>query len=133
VSKVITLIVFLTVTVLLFVFSGTLEGGSYLLESIGIDDPANIANTSFWGLLATMGALSVVGAIVGAIVTRSLQGILFFSVGAGMIPILRAMFMDLILVFNQLRNVNDALAIILIAPILVVIVFIIYDWIRGRD
>lgn len=132
-SKIITLTIFLTVTTLLFVFSGTLEGGSYLLEAIGIDDPSNIANTSFWGLIASMGALSIVGAVVGALVTRSLNGILFFSVGAGMIPILRAIFLDLISVFNQMKAINEPLAIILISPIMVVLVFIIYDWVRGRD
>ena len=125
------------VVVLLFHFSGLLEeqpsGTGYVLNNLGLTNPANFGSTTFWGIIVGIGALGLVGIIIGATFLRSLEAALFLGIGISLIPVFIGIGWDLILIFNILRQTNNMFAVIVISPLLYAYGLTIYDWVRGRD
>ncbi len=147
-SRLTTMILFISIILLLFHFGGMFGDASavncsdsttfgslngYILNTLGATCPQNFGSSTMWTTIAGLGALALAGIIVGGILTKSLDLTLFAGGGIFLIGIFILIGWDLIFVFGKLREVNNMLAVMLISPMLIAYVLAIYDWARGRD
>jgi len=135
-SRMITSAILVSVVVLLFHFAGMLEdspsGTGYVLNNLGLTNPQNFGGTTFWTTVVGIGAISLAGIAIGGYVTRSLEGSIFFGVGILLIPVFIGMGWDLILIANEIRQINNMLAVMIISPLFFAYGLTIYDWAMGR-
>lgn len=136
-SRIITGILVVSVVMLLYQFAGLVPDSnpsSYVLGTIGLREPQNLRSTDFYTTIFGLNALVVVGvAIAAAVITRSLQLSMYVAVGGTLVSVIFYVIWDLVTVFLKLKETNEMFAVLLIAPILFVLMFSIYDWLRGTD
>jgi len=136
-ARTITMMLIVSVVVLLFHFSGLLSGNpslnGYLLSNLGLTTPENIGTTSFWVTLLTISTISIAGAVISGLITRSLEFSLFVGVGVVIVPIFLGMIQDLILIYLKISETSPMLAVMIVSPLMVTWGLTIYDWVRGRD
>ena len=133
-SRLVVATLIITVTILLFHFAGIIPSGTptgFVLGNLGLLHPENFDSTSFYQTLILLGALGVGGVTISLFVSKSLETAVFYGVGIILVPLLLSMLWDLILIFNQLSQLSNFLAVVIIAPLIVVWLMSLYDWVRG--
>lgn len=130
-GKLISFILILVIIDILFLATGqlTLSSPSSLIIT-AIQDPTVLNATNFWTILITgIGALVVVSAIIAGIATRN-SDITIFAAMAGSLALLIG---DYLVIYNHLASINQPLAIIIMAPIMITFTLTIVEWLRGKD
>ncbi len=117
---------------LLFLITGQL--GQNSPTSIIINsflDPGNINTGQLWVLLITGGIslLTVGAAVVVGIVSRSFEIVIFIPIAIG----LAALIGDFATIFVYLASFNVVIATLVMAPIMILFVMTIVEWLRGKD
>jgi len=125
----ITMLVFID---LLFLVTGQLTGSLTSILFTAIIDISVIRTSNFWVSLAGAGGLTALLSIsaitVGFIVTKS-DMVLFIPI-AITLSVLAA---DFIVVFNLLKIHSVILATFVMAPIVILYILTILEWLRGKD
>jgi hypothetical protein len=117
---------------LLFLITGQLGLNSPTSIIINaILDPGNITTSQLWILLITGGIslLAVGAAVVVGIVSRSFEIVLFVPMAIG----LSALIGDFATIYVYLASFNAVLATLIMAPIMILFVMTIVEWLRGKD
>ena len=133
-SRIVVATLIITVTILLFHFAGIIPDGTptgFVLGKLGLIHPENFDSTAFYKIIIGLGALGIGGVTISLFASKSLETAIFYGVGILLVPFLLSMILDLILIFGLLSQFNNFLAVIVIAPLLVVWLVSIYDWVRG--
>ncbi len=130
-GKLVTFLVMLFVIDLLFLATGqlTLDSPSSLIIN-AIQDPSIIQDSNFWTILITgVSALAVGAAVIAGIATRNSDIAIFITMGTA----LALLTGDYLAIYNHLASINKPLAILIMAPIIVIFTLVIVEWIRGKD
>ncbi len=117
---------------LIFLITGQLTSSSPTSIIINaILDPANIEASQLFVLLITGGIslLAVGAAVVVGVISRSFEIVLFIPVAIS----LSVLIGDFATVFVYLASINVVWATIIMAPIMVLFVMTIVEWLRGKD
>ncbi len=130
-GKMLTFIVILIFIDLMFLMTGQLEidsPGSVIINAV--NNPESLATSNFWIVLITgIAGLVVTAVVVIGLVTRNSDMLLF----AGMAGTLALLIGDYIAIFLYLKNINPVLATIVMAPLMIIYVFVVVEWLRGKD
>lgn len=116
---------------LMFIITGqitTTSPGSVLLNAIL--DPSNIKTSSFWIVLigATgIGALATLAGFAIGFVSRAGISVLGFVVIATSMALLVG---DFVSIFLYLRNLNAILATIIMAPLIILYILTVVEWLK---
>ncbi|KKN09623.1 hypothetical protein LCGC14_1044780 [marine sediment metagenome] len=117
---------------LIFLITGQLTQSSPTSVIINaVLDPANIEISQLFILLITGGIslLAVGAAVVVGVISRSFEIILFIPVAIS----LSVLIGDFATVFVYLASINVVWATVIMAPIMVLFVMTIVEWLRGKD
>jgi hypothetical protein len=151
-SRMLTSVLFVVVTILLFNFAGFYNYGkgidaadcaddtsfrsvaSYTLRELGATCPQNIKDTDFYALIGTaLAALIVAGVAISVFRSTSLDTAIYQAATAGLIALFGTLIMDIGLIFNQLADLNFMLAILISAPLVIAWTYGLFDLVRGKD
>ena len=130
-GKLITLISMLIIIDLLFLATGqlTLDSPSSAILN-GIQDPSILKDSNIWTILiAGIGVLAVVSAVIAGIATRNSDIVIFVSMGTA----LSVLVGDYITIYNHLASINKPLAVLIMSPIIMIFTLTIVEWVRGKD
>ncbi len=117
---------------LIFLITGQLTQSSPTSVIINaILDPSNIETSQLFILLITGGIslLAVGAAVVVGVISRSFEIVLFIPVAIS----LSVLIGDFATVFVYLASINIVWATIIMAPIMILFVMTIVEWLRGKD
>ena len=131
-GKLIRMISILIFIDLLFIITGQLTLNSPTSAIIqAILDPANIQSSQLWTLLIISGIsiLSLTTAVVVGIVTRNLEFFFFVTISLGFATLVG----DFVTIFVHLASFNIVLATLIMGPIIILFVFTVLEWLRGKD
>ncbi len=94
-------------------------------------DPGNIQSSQIWTLIITGGLtlLTLTTSVVVGIVTRNVEFFFFIPIALGM----ATMVGDFATIFVHLASLNIVFATIIMAPIMILFLFTILEWLRGKD
>ncbi len=131
-GKLVSFISILIFVDLLFLITGQLvitSPTSVFLQAIL--DPSSLQSSQIWVLFVTAGmaTLTIIGSVVAGIVTRNVEFFFFVPIALGMVT----MAGDFITIFLYLASLNIVLATVTLAPIIVLFVLVIMEWLRGKD
>ena len=136
-SRMITMMSIIVVTVLLFHLAGVIPAGStapgFLLTQTNLIDPQNLGDSSIYLVVAGLLTLGLAGLTVGTLVTRSFEAGLFYGVGVFIIGFFLNVFWDLIVIYEQLKLLDENFALLITLPLMLIYLLSIYDYARGRD
>jgi len=110
---------------------GLLEGGTTSTFLNIIINPEQILSAEFFRTLfdPTQSTLyGVLAAAAGIILARYRSDLTIF---AAAIPVLISYGLDLIIIFNTVKDINEVFAILVFAPMIVVYVITVAEWWRG--
>lgn len=128
---------FIVVVVLLFHFAGLLEGqpsgAGYILNNLGVTNPENFNTSVFWITIVAIGTIAVAGIVVGGYLSKSFDLAFFAGATVPLLAIMVLIGLDLILIFNVLRQTSHMFAVMIVSPLLFFYGLSLYDWARGRD
>jgi len=135
-GKMINFLVILIFIDLLFIVTGQLvitetNPSSLILQAIL--DPETILSTQFFATFFTVAGVAsilTVGAVVTGIINKAGIDIIGF---ASATVLLTGLAGDYITIFNLLRVQNPILATLLFGPIIVLFIFVLVEWVRGKD
>lgn len=91
-------------------------------------EPESMTSFSFYATMATL-----IGTSAAAIYIGFIQKNAELAVATAMAPVLIALLWSFIDVFNKLKSINMIIAILVLAPLLLMFFITILDWWRGRD
>lgn len=132
-GKLVSYISILVAIDLLFLITGQLGTDSTTSIIIGsILDPSSITFANLWKTLilaAGIGGLTLAAGVFTGIISRASEVIIFIPIALG----LSVLVGDFISVFNYLRSFNLVLATLVMAPIIIIFVVTILEWLRGKD
>jgi hypothetical protein len=133
-AKIHAYIITITVLILLFNFGGLISntGTSYVLGQMGLREPQNFDDTSFYATLIAITTISLAGVSIGLIYGRSADMILLASV-VSIAAYTVLIGWDLIVLFNTLRQVNTFLATMVTGPVLILFFLSVAEWVRGMQ
>lgn len=117
---------------LIFLITGQLTSSSPTSVIINaILDPSNIESSQLFILLITGGIslLAVGAAVVVGVISRSFEIVLFVPVAIS----LSVLIGDFATVFVYLASINVVWATVIMAPIMILFVMTIVEWLRGKD
>lgn len=117
---------------LIFLITGQLTQSSPTSVIINaILDPSNIQSSQLFILLITGGIslLAVGAAVVVGVISRSFEIVLFVPVAIS----LSILIGDFATVFVYLASINVVWATVIMAPIMILFVMTIVEWLRGKD
>jgi len=118
---------------LLFIITGQIGGNSPTsILFNAIIDPSTIKSVGFWSVIigaAGIAGLSGTAGVVSGFLTTPLQIGLF----AAMALSLATLVADFISIYSVLRIHSEILAIIIMAPIIILLVFTIAEWLLNKD
>lgn len=117
---------------LLFIMTGQLTLNSPTSVIIqAILDPSNIQGSQLWTLIIISGisGLALVTAVVVGIVTRNLEFFFFVTISLGF----AALVGDFVTIFIHLASFNRVLATVVMGPVIILFVFTVLEWLRGKD
>ncbi len=117
---------------LIFLITGQLTQSSPTSVIINaVLDPANIETSQLFILLITGGIslLAVGAAVVVGVISRSFEIVLFVPVAIS----LSVLIGDFATVFVYLASINVVWATVIMAPIMILFVMTIVEWLRGKD
>lgn len=135
-GKLINLIAILIFIDLLFIITGQLtindtNPSSLILKAI--IDPQTILSTDFFKtffVVAGVSVLTIGGAVLVGIINKAGIDILGFATATVLLTGLAG---DYITIWNILRAANPILATLIFAPIIVIFIFVLVEWVRGKD
>lgn len=134
------ILTFIIVVDLLLHFSGLLATAgtptSYALSNLGLTQPENIGTSSFWTTIGILGTLSVAGVVAGIKFGTDYQTIIYFGVGALLIPFFLGMIGDFWIVTGLAADVSPALGMvttIIFGTMIFSAAFTILEWARLKD
>ena len=135
-GKMINLIIILVFIDLLFIVTGQLSiaetnPSSLILQAIL--DPQTILSTQFFALFFSVAGLATIlttGAVLVGIINKAGIDIIGF---ASATVLLTGLAGDYITIWNLLRAQNPVLATLIFAPIILMFIFILVEWVRGKD
>lgn len=133
-GKLIGYILIISVFYILFAMTGQLgvESDFSLIVS-ALANPELLLTSAWWLTLIKgtggISALIVGGGIIAGIATRNSDITIFSAMAAGLVLLSG----DFILIFNNLKQYNFPLAIIIMSPIIVSYAMVVVDWLRGKD
>ncbi|KKM62199.1 hypothetical protein LCGC14_1524070 [marine sediment metagenome] len=135
-GKMINLIIILVFIDLLFIVTGQLSiaetnPSSLILQAIL--DPQTILSTQFFTLFFRVAGLATIlttGAVLVGIINKAGIDIIGF---ASATVLLTGLAGDYITIWNLLRAQNPVLATLIFAPIILMFIFILVEWVRGKD
>ena len=84
-------------------------------------------------VVAGLLTLGLAGLTVGTLVTRSFEAGLFYGVGVFIIGFFLNVFWDLIVIYEQLKLLDENFALLIKLPLMLIYLLSIYDYARGRD
>jgi len=132
-GKLVSYISILVAIDLLFLITGQLGTESTTSIIIGsILDPSSITFANLWKTLiltAGIGGLTLAAGVFTGIISRASEVIIFIPIALG----LSVLVGDFISVFNYLRSFNLVLATLVMAPIIIIFVVTILEWLRNKD
>ena len=117
---------------LLFLITGQLGVNSPTSAIVGaITSPGTMVSSQWWTLLITGGIslLFVGAAVVIGVVSRSFEIVIFVPMAIA----LAALIGDFATIFVYLASFNIVLATVIMAPIMILFVITIVEWLRGKD
>ncbi len=132
-GKLVTYVSILVFIDIIFLVTGQLEKispTSIILNAF--TDPASMKSTQFYVVFlgaAGISAIASTGGVTTGIVTRGID-ILAFTL---MALALATMLGDFVTIYTTLNEYNAVLATILMAPLLMLFVVTIAEWLRGKD
>ena len=119
--------------IILFNLAGLVSGGTgYILGNLGITNPANFGNTTFYATLAAMFTITLAGVAIGSVVFKDASLVLLTTtvvIGGTM----GLMGPDIIILFNNLVLTNASMALLITGPLIVVWIFTVVEWVRGMS
>ena len=135
-GKLINLIAILIFIDLLFIITGQLtindaSPSSLILQAI--IDPQTILSTDFFKtffVVAGVSVLTVGGAVLVGIINKAGIDILGFATATVLLTGLAG---DYIVIWNILRVAIPILATLIFAPIIVIFIFVLVEWVRNKD
>ena len=117
----------------LFLVTGQLGLNSPTSVIIGaIQNLSDIKGTTlFIAILGIAGiaALASTAGVKSGLFSSAIQATLFIPMALG----LAAMIGDFVTVFNKLADFNFVLATVVMSPIMVIFIFVVAEWVRGKD
>ncbi len=136
-GKLLNYIIMIVMIDVLFLVTGQLGANSPTSLILGaIQGLTEIKGTQLWlTLIGVAGgavgitALLVVGTVRVGLVTTFLQALIFIPIALALI----AMIGDFSTVFLKLADFNVVLATVIMAPIMIIFVFVVVEWVRNRD
>lgn len=146
-GKAITYLVILIFLDLFFIVTGQICSGTTecSISSIVFNALLDLGNLSLLGFMrqlfgdlfnfasSSTGVLSMlvgaIGVTLGAVITRS-DALLFLGTAGIPLVIIGS---DFTIIFRYLSSLNPVLAVIIMAPIMLMYVMVIVDWSRGKD
>lgn len=135
-SKLVTLIVFVTIIEILFWSFGLLnEGGSMqLLDKVGIIHLEGIHKGNvLYDIIFALGGITLAGVAIAALRgSVSLDMVLFVTVGVLLVPVFFGVLQDMIIIFGFVSKVNILFALLLFAPLVILFIMSIFEWMQGR-
>ncbi len=132
-GKLINYIAMLVAIDLLFLITGQYVLNSNLSLIIGaLTDPSTLTTGSLWKSLILEGGLASVGlagGVLTGVITRD-SNLVFVAVSITFASLLIG---DYIGIYNILRSHNPILAMVVMAPIIIIFAFVMVEWARGKD
>lgn len=123
-------LLFLTVVILLFHFSGAITSTTptgYLMDSVGITNPESIGTSTFYGIIIAIFVAALAG--VYALIVYKVNPIYIYSVP--LVMALIAILWDLVTIYSIISRTSYALATLIISPLMVVYLLAVFDWWRS--
>ncbi len=118
---------------LMFLVTGQLALDSNLSLIIGaLIDPANIDISSLFINIFIAGGLATVAlgaAVLVGVITRT-ENLIYVGVA---ITLANLLIGDFVTIFNNLKDLNPVLAIMVMSPIMILFAIIMLEWARGKD
>lgn len=117
---------------LLFLITGGLNVNAPSSIILGvITDPSTIKTSNFWDLsILTLVGLAVIAGIYSRLSGGAPSDALkFIPIAIG----ISALIVDFLYIYNELRALNEVLATLVMAPIVIMFAFAILEWVRGKD
>ena len=132
-GKLVSYISILVAIDLMFLITGQLAGDSPTSIIIrAFLDPANIKTSAFWstflGIVGIAGIAATAG-VTSGIVTRGIDVLAFTAMALA----LSLLIGDFVTIYVFLSSLNRVLATLVMAPILMLFVVTIVEWLRGKD
>lgn len=130
-SKLLTYIAILSVIIILFHLSGIITGTPLSFFADAVLRPESLRTNQFY--------TTVYGAILAILVGSSIVIGLFIPQRLDIIvlvPVAIMLFLvgwDLFVVYNTLRMINDALALVIFSPLMIIYILTVVEWWRGKD
>jgi hypothetical protein len=133
-SKMLNIFLLSLVILLVLRFSGILvaDNGTFL-GTLDLSNPANFEQKVLWTTFAKIGALVIAGAAVAVLLGQSLDVVIFAGVTAGLSTTIFNMLKDLTIISSQIAKISPALAALIISPLLLMGIFGIIDWYKGKE
>ncbi len=124
----------LVIPLLVFNLVG-LGGSGYVFDTLKLDDPpAFIARNPILTLIVAITLIAGTGAVIaGAFLGRSLDTILANIALFALLGVMVAIIGDYIFIYNQVKEVSQGFATLIISPILIATVFFIVEFIMRKD
>ena len=132
-GKFINYIAMLVALDLIFLITGQLSLTSNLSLITGaLIDPSTVNLSSLWSNLFVAGGLALIGlgaAVLTGLVSRT-DNLIYVGIS---ITFANLLIGDFVGIYNILRSHNPVLAIVIMAPIIIIFAFVMVEWARGKD
>lgn len=132
-GKLVTYISFMIFIDLFFIITGQIgqvSSSSIILNAIL--NLGNIFGSSFYILLfvTAIGGIAVTSGVTTGIINKAGIDLLAFTATAVSLSFLVG---DFLSIFNYLFTLNEVLAVLIMAPIIILFLLSIFEWLRGKD
>lgn len=129
-GKLTTYLIFISVLIILYNLFGLIADTPISILLSLLTNPQNIRTSTFYQLtLATITLISTVGIIIGTFLAQKTELIVRGGIASFMILV----GWDMVVFFNTLNNINSALAVLLVSPLIITYVLVVVEWLTGID